>query len=73
MKKRTWLGLAIISLLSLVVEFSMHHDSAHHHWWNDIPAFWISFGFAGCVILILFAKTLGKLFLNKKENYYDVE
>jgi len=73
MKKWHWLGLALLTVFSLVVEFSMHHNSTHHHWWTSIPAFWIFFGFLGCIILIIFAKTLGKLLLNKKEDYYHAE
>lgn len=73
MKKIHWIGLAMLTLLSLIVEFTSHHESGHHHWWNGIPAFWILFGFIGCVILIAVAKTLGKLLLNRKEDYYDVD
>lgn len=73
MKKWHWLILALLTLLSLIVEFSMHHDSSHSQWWISIPAFWIFFGLFGCIILIIFAKTLGKLLLNKKEDYYDAE
>ena len=73
MKKIHWTGLALLAVLSLIVEFTSHHDSGHHHWWNAIPAFWIFFGFAGCLILIFLAKTLGKLLLNRKEDYYDAD
>jgi hypothetical protein len=73
MKKWHWIGLSLLTLSSLVVEFSTHHDSGHHHWWNQIPAFWILFGFAGCLALIVVAKILGKLFLNQKEDYYDAD
>lgn len=73
MKKWHWIGLALLTLSSLVIEFSMHHDSGHHHWWNQIPAFWILFGFVSCLALIMVAKTLGKLFLNQKEDYFDAD
>lgn len=70
MKKIWWLSLALLIIISLIVEFTMHHH--FHHWWSDIPAFWIYFGFVGCLVLILFAKLLGKLLVNRKEDYYDV-
>jgi hypothetical protein len=73
MKTIHWIGLALITLLSLILEFTSHHDGGHHHWWNTIPAFWILFGFIGCLILILVAKILGKLLLNRKEDYYDID
>jgi hypothetical protein len=43
-----------------------------HHWWEKIPGFYVFFGFAGCVAIILISKALGKLLLQKKEDYYDV-
>ena len=61
MKKWHWLSLALLTVFSLLVEFSMHHDSTHHHWWTRIPAFWIFFGFLGCIILIIFP-ALGIIF-----------
>jgi hypothetical protein len=73
MKKWKWLGLALLTVFSLLVESSMHHDPAHHQWWTGIPAFWIFFGFIGCAALIFFAKALGKLLLDRKEDYYDTE
>ena len=73
MKKWKWLGLALLTAFSLLIEFSMPHDPAHHHWWTSIPAFWIFFGFIGCAVLICFAKALGKLLLDRKEDYYDAE
>lgn len=70
MKKIWWLSLALLTIISLIVEFTSHHH--FHHWWSDIPAFWIYFGFIGCLVLILVAKLLGKLLVNRKEDYYDV-
>lgn len=69
MNRSRWLILALVALISLVVELTMQPDASHHHWWNGIPAFWMFFGFLGCLVLIFFAKALGSGFLNRKEDY----
>ncbi len=71
MKKWHWISLAFITLISLFIEFIFLADHPKEHWWNYIPAFYILWGFAGCVGIIYISKWLGKLFLQKKENYYD--
>ena len=71
MNRWKWIALIVITILSLIVEFTMHHDS--HGWWSSIPAFWIFFGGIGCIVLIFFAKALGKLILYQKEDYYDAD
>jgi len=75
MMKRLWpLFAALAAAASLVVElFFMHHEPGHSHWWNEIPGFFILFGFFGCAIIILFAKTLGKKVLDRPEDYYDAD
>jgi hypothetical protein len=72
MKKWHWAVLALLTIVSIIVEFTMHHDEAHsQHWWSSIPLFWIWFGFIGCVLLIVFAKYLMAPFIYKKEDYYN--
>lgn len=73
MNKWKWLALALMTVLSLLIEWAVPHDPAHGQWWTGIPAFWIGFGFAGCWILIFLAKTLGKRLVNREEDYYDSE
>lgn len=69
MKRWHWLAVLVLSLASLAAEFSIgqHGD----HWWSSIPAFYIIFGFIGCLAIIFVSKFLGKLFLQQKENYYN--
>lgn len=71
MNRLKWFALIMITIVSLIVEFNMHHEP--HGWWSSVLAFWIYFGFIGCVLLIVFAKSIGKLFINKGEDYYDAE
>ena len=65
------IGLALLSAATLLGEFG--GKSGHHvsHWWTGIPGFFIYFGFLGCILLIVFAKGLGRMLLTKDEDYYD--
>ena len=69
MKRLLVVILGSLIILSLVAEWTAHHERSH--WWSKIPGFFIYFGFAGCVLLIVFSKKLGKSFLLKDEDYYD--
>lgn len=72
MKKHwVWISLILLTIVSLFFEFTMSHNSEHHFWWSNIPGFFIYFGFLGCALIVIFSKILGKLFLDRKENYYD--
>lgn len=73
MNKLRWALLAIAAIVSLWGGFATPHDPAHYAWWNRIPAFFALFGFIGCILIIFFAKSLGKLFLRKGEDYYDAD
>ncbi len=42
-----------------------------HFFWEKLPVFNSLFGFIGCIALILVAKALGKLFVQKDEHYYE--
>jgi hypothetical protein len=73
MNKLRWALLGVAALISLAGGFALPHDPAHDAWWNFIPAFFAFFGFLGCLLIIFFAKSLGKLFLRKGEDYYDAD
>jgi len=71
MNRLLWGLLAIAAIVSLWGGFAAPHDPAHDAWWNRIPGFFAIFGFVGCIVIIFFAKLLGKLFLRKEDDYYD--
>lgn len=73
MNKLRWALLTIAAAVSLWGGFALPHDPAHDAWWNRIPAFFAFFGFLGCLLIIFSAKWVGKLFLRKGEDYYDVD
>lgn len=70
MKAWHWIALTILTLASLILEFTVlsGYDT---HWWNAIPGFYIIWGFLGSVTIIYVSKWLGKLFIYKDEQYYD--
>lgn len=65
--KKAWL-IAAIALFS-TVSFALPTQEAHFSW-EKCPIFNVIFGFAGCVLIIVLSKALGK-FLQRKEDYYD--
>ena len=69
MKTWHWIALALLTILSLVVELTMVHHGKH--WWSSIPGFYIILGFVSCIVTVYFAKWVGKVFLYKEEGYYD--
>ena len=71
MNRVRWALLGIIAIVSLMGGFSIPHEGIHDVWWNSIPAFFALLGFCGCIIIIVFVKSLGKAFLQKREDYYD--
>ena len=73
MNGRRWVLLVIVAVISLAAGFSAPHDAAHDQWWNRVPAFFALFGLVGCLLIIVFAKALGKALLQKKEGYYDAD
>jgi len=71
---RAWRALLLIAAaVSVWAGFAAPHESAHAAWWDRIPVFFALFGFVGCIVIIFFAKSLGKLFLRKKDDYYDAD
>jgi hypothetical protein len=70
MKTWHWWMLWIVVLASVAAEMIVPHEGEHA--WYAVPGFYGVFGFAGCVIIIYFSKLLGKMFILKREDYYDV-
>jgi hypothetical protein len=70
-KKTAFVLLAGLLILSVIGEFGWVRPHGTHHAWDVVPGFYIWFGFAGAVILVLAAKWLGKVLLLKDKDYYD--
>ncbi|MCX8022207.1 MAG: hypothetical protein N2745_05475 [Syntrophorhabdaceae bacterium] len=66
-KKGMFLSAVILGiLLSLITPTEEAHFA-----WERLSFFNIAFGFLGCIVLIGLSKALGKLFIQKREDYYD--
>jgi len=66
LKILSYICLAII----VAVDFFIPREHAHYPW-DHIPGFYALFGLIACILIVVLAKTLGKKWLMKKEDYYD--
>lgn len=57
--------VGIVILVSFFTEFHGHFEI------EKIPAFYSILGFVACIFIVVFSKTLGKIWLEKKEDYYE--
>lgn len=72
MKRWYYVTFSILAIAALIAELVIPPSTTHEPlWWEEIPYFFGIFGFIGCIALILVSKLLGKLFLQRKETYYD--
>lgn len=63
--------LPIVISISLFLGLFIHHESPANYIWKKISIFEAIFGFIGCLMLIFFAKALGRFLLERDEDYYD--
>ena len=59
----------ILLVLATFIELIFAHPHGTY-WWHNLVAFDIVFGFFGCLLLMVAAKGLGKLFLQQREDFY---
>lgn len=72
MKKQHWIALTLVALFSFVGEWGSASDPEHAaHFWSAIPGFYAVYGFLGCVAIIVISKWLGKILLQRREDYYE--
>ena len=67
--RRAWLLLAVLAAEVAVTHFL--HLGHPYFWFERLPGFGSLYGFFSCVAIIFVSKLLGKLFISRKENYYD--
>ncbi|MDL1969377.1 MAG: hypothetical protein LWW94_00065 [Candidatus Desulfofervidaceae bacterium] len=68
---RVFKYLFILSIVFISMLGFWAHGHEHGYFWEEIPFFDTLFGFIGCIVIIIFSKALGHLWLQKKEDYYD--
>ena len=70
MKRWFYVSLAVLALSEVAVPRLLHAEPADF-WFEDLPAWESLYGLVSCVVIIIGSKLLGKLWLMRRENYYD--
>ena len=76
-KRWFYLGLVVVVLaegalaLGQKVLPKMFDGEHSHFWFEGIPAWGSLYGLVSCVAIILVSKFLGKVWLMRREDYYD--
>lgn len=69
--RRGWIVAAAASAIALGLPWIFHPEHHHEAWWNHVPGFYAGYGFLGCAAIVLLSKWLGRIFLQKGEDFYD--
>ena len=71
-RDRRWFyaGLAAVALAEIVLPH-VYSGGESHFWFEDLPAWGSVYGFVSCVVIIVVSKLIGKLWLMRREDYYD--
>jgi hypothetical protein len=66
-------GLIVVAAAEIVQQLIQQLFSRHHaeFWFELIPAWSSLYGFVSCVTIIVVSKSLGKVWLMRREDYYD--
>ena len=70
MKRWFYAGLSVLALSEIAAPRLFPAEPAHF-WFEDLPAWESIYGLISCVVIITGSKLLGKLWLTRRENYYD--
>lgn len=65
-----YVGLAVVALGEVVLP-QVFHGIHGHFWFEDLPAWGSLYGVLSCVMIIVVSKFLGKVWLMRREDYYD--
>ena len=69
---RRWfyVGLVVVALAEIGLPLIFHDDHAHFSF-ESWPAFGSLYGLVSCVMIIVVSKFFGKVWLMRREDYYD--
>lgn len=71
-RPRAWLLRVLLAVLVAEVAVTQYFGLGHpYFWFESLPGFASLYGFFSCVAIIFVSKLLGKLFISRKEDYYD--
>ncbi len=66
-----WIALGVVGAASVALQVLAPHGEGGH-WWDAIPGIYAAGAFAGCTVLVLGAKWLGKHLVQRPQGYYRV-
>jgi hypothetical protein len=69
-KRWCYIGVAVVALAEIVLPRILHGGESHFSF-EDWPAWGSLYGFLSCVAIIVVSKLIGKLWLMRREDYYD--
>ncbi len=69
-KRWFYVGLAVVVLAEVGLPLIFHDDHAHFSF-ESWPAFGSLYGLVSCAAIIVVSKLIGKVWLMRREDYYD--
>jgi hypothetical protein len=69
-KRWFYAGLAVVALAEIVLP-RIFPEGESHFSFEAFPAWGSIYGLISCVVIILVSKLIGKLWLMRREDYYD--
>lgn len=69
-KRWFYAGLAVVAVAEIVLPRIFHGGESHFSF-EDFPAWGSIYGLISCVAIIVLSKLIGKLWLMRREDYYD--
>ncbi|OFV91222.1 MAG: hypothetical protein A3G76_13580 [Acidobacteria bacterium RIFCSPLOWO2_12_FULL_65_11] len=70
LKRWFYAGLAVVALSEIAAPYVFHEEHAEFAFEN-LPAWESVYGLISCAAIIIGSKLLGKLWLMRREDYYD--
>jgi len=70
LKRWFYAGLAVVALVEIVLP-RLFRSGESYFSFEEFPAWGSLYGFVSCVLIIVVSKLLGKLWLTRREDYYD--
>ena len=69
-KRWFYVGLTVAALAEIVLPYVIHGDHPHFSF-ETLPAWGSLYGLLSCVAIIVVSKLIGKVWLMRREDYYD--
>ena len=70
LKRWFYVGLAVVAVAEIVLP-RLFHGGESHFSFEDFPAWGSLYGLVSCTAIIVVSKLIGKLWLMRREDYYD--